>query len=176
VNGDQADWIGCQDPAQGRLRLHQRRGRRRDTWCSTTRATRSRSIPRIPYNASENATRTRQQGYGVAAQIAVDAPVAGPREPPVRRRRRNEGRAGFTSSSALARLSQNRGAVSSGIVDAESRVAVDSVTRDLGVYATDTFSLRRDLFVTAAARFNVSVLSLEDRWASRSPGGTRFTG
>ena len=72
---------------------------------STTPATRSRSIPRNPYDASENATRTRQQGYGVAAQLAVDAPVAGRENHLFVGAAANEGRAGFTSSSALARLS-----------------------------------------------------------------------
>jgi len=41
-------------------------------------------------------------------------------------------------------------------------VDVDSVTRDFGVYLSDTLSVRRDLFVTAAARFNLSSLSLTD--------------
>ena len=162
VNGDQADWIGCQDPAQaGSVCISDEAGA--ETPVLDDAGNPIPFDPRNPYNASENATRTRQQGYGVAAQIAVDAPVAGRENHLFVGAAANEGRAGFTSSSALARLSQNRGTVSSGIVDAESRVAVDSVTRDLGLYATDTFSLRRDLFVTAAARFNVSVLSLEDR-------------
>ena len=160
VNGDQADWLGCQDPAQAGS-LRQRRGRRRDAGARRRRQP-DPVRPPSPFNASENATRTRQQGYGVSAQIAVEAPVAGRENHLFVGAAANEGRASFTSSSALARLSQNRGTVSSGIVDAESRVAVDSVTRDLGLYATDTFSLRRDLFVTAAARFNVSALSLED--------------
>ena len=162
VNGDQADWIGCQDPTQaGSVCISDDAGA--ETPVLDDAGNPIPFDPRDPYNASENATRTRQQGYGVAAQVAVDAPVAGRENHLFVGGAANEGRAGFTSSSALARLSQNRGTVSSGIVDAESRVAVDSVTRDLGLYATDTFSLRPDLFVTAAARFNVSVLSLEDR-------------
>ena len=37
------------------------------------------------------------------------------------------------------------------------------MTRDLGLYVSDTFSLRSDLFLTAAARLNFSTQSLTDK-------------
>jgi outer membrane receptor protein involved in Fe transport len=163
VNGDQADWLACQDPAQA------------GTVCTADEAgvetqvidAAGNAVPydaANPYDAAENGTRTRQASYGAAAQVAVGAPVAGRENHLFVGAAANEGRASFTSQSALARLSQpDRGTMSSGIVDAASRVAVDSVSRDLGLYASDTLSVRRDLFVTAAVRFNVSTQSLEDR-------------
>jgi iron complex outermembrane recepter protein len=173
VNGDQADWIGCQDPAQAGFTCTG------DDAGVETPVVDDAGDPipfdfRNPFTAAQNATRTRQHAYGVSAQLAVSAPVAGRENRLFVGTAANEGRAGFTSSSALAYLSPNRGTVSSGIVDADSRVAVDSVTRDLGVYATDTFSLRPDLFLTAAARFNVSVLALEDQLGTALTGRHTF--
>ncbi len=163
LNGDQADWLACQDPAAAGF------------VCTAGEA--GAEMPVVddagnpvpydatnPYDAAENTTRTRQESHGVAAQVAVGAPVAGRENHLFVGAVANEGRASFTSQSALARLTQpDRGTMSAGIVDADSRVAVDSVSRDLGLYATDTLSLRRDLFLTAAARFNVSTQTLEDR-------------
>ena len=48
------------------------------------------------------------------------------------------------------------------------------MTRDLGLYASDTFSLRRDLFLTASLRFNVSALTLEDRLGGALGGDHEF--
>jgi iron complex outermembrane recepter protein len=163
LNGDQADWLACQDPAAaGFVCTADEAGAEMPVVDDT-----GNPVPydaTNPYDAAENTTRTRQESHGVAAQVAVGAPVAGRENHLFVGAVANEGRASFTSQSALARLTQpDRGTVSAGIVDADSRVAVDSVSRDLGLYATDTLSLRRDLFLTAAARFNVSTQSLEDR-------------
>jgi len=158
TNGDQADWLACQAPALAG-----------DT-CTADPATGEtpvlddggNPIPFAAYDAATNTTRTRQQGYGAAGQLAVGKPVAGRENHLFAGVSVNEGRANFTSASALAQLSPGREVVSSGIVDAASRVDVDSVTRDFGVYLSDTLSVRRDLFVNAAARFNLSSLSLTD--------------
>ena len=167
VNGDQADWLACQDPARAGL------------VCTADEAGAETPVlddagnpvpydAANPYNAAANSTRTRQQGYGAFGQIAVDAPIANRENHFFAGAGAGEGRATFTAASALARLSPsppgpNLGTVSSGIVDAASRVAVDSVTRDLGLYASDTFSLRADLFLTVAVRFNLSTQSLTDK-------------
>ncbi len=179
VNGDQADWLACQDPAQaGFVCTADEAGA--EALVVDDAGTPVRFDTAAPYDAAENATRTRQRGYGVAAQIAVARPLGNRENHLYVGVAANEGRARFTSASALARLtalgrvSLGRGTVSSGIVDAESRVAVDSVSRDLGLYATDTFSLRRDLFVTASLRFNVSALTLEDQLGGALGGDHTF--
>ena len=165
LNGDQADWLACQDPAAAGF------------VCTADEA--GAEMPVVddagnpvpydatnPYDAAENTTRTRQESHGVAAQVAVGAPVAGRENHLFVGAAANEGRASFTSQSALARLTQpERGTVSAGIVDADSRVAVDSVSRDLGLYATDTLSLRRDLFLTRRR-----ALQRVDAVAGRSAG------
>jgi len=162
VNGDQADWLACQDPAQvGNVCTADAAGV--ETPVLDDAGTPVPYDAANPYDAAENSTRTRQQGYGVAGQVAVDARLAGRENHLFVGAGAGEGRATFDAASALARLSIDRATVSSGIVDGASRVAVDSVTRDLGVYVSDTFSLLPDLFLTAAARFNLSTQSLTDR-------------
>jgi iron complex outermembrane receptor protein len=160
-NGDQANWLACQDAAQAGFTCTAD-----DDGVETpVLDDAGNPIPfdtANPYDAADNSTHTRQHGYGAAVQLAVDRPLAARENHFSVGAVANEGRASFDAASALARLI-NRGTVSSGIVDAASRVVVDSVSRDLGLYATDTFSLRRDLFLTASLRFNVSALTLEDR-------------
>jgi len=161
TNGDQADWLACQAPALAGDTCVA------DPAVGETPVLDDAGNP-IPFdstvNAATNTTRTRQQGYGAAAQLAVGKPVAGRENHLFAGAGVNEGRANFVAASALARLSPTtREVVSAGVVDAASRVDVDSVTRDLGVYLSDTLSVRRDLFVTAAARFNLSSQSLTDR-------------
>jgi iron complex outermembrane recepter protein len=162
VNGDQADWLSCQDPTQaGSVCTADAAGVETQVLDDA-----GNPIPydaANPYDAAANTTRTRQQGYGVAGQLAVDAPVAKRENHLYAGASAGEGRATFEAASTLARLSADRGTVSSGIVDAASRVAVDSVTRDLGLYLSDTLSLRGDLFLTAAARVNFSTQSLTDK-------------
>ena len=94
VNGDQADWIGCQDPAAGRLRLHQRRCRRRDA------GARRRRQP-DPVRSPQPVQRVRERDAHAAAGLRRLRPDRrrgagrGPREPPVRRRRRQRGPGGL---------------------------------------------------------------------------------
>ena len=171
LNGDQAEWLACQDPAQAGFTCVADAGVEAPVLDDA-----GNPIPfdaANPYDAAENTTRTRQQGYGAAVQLAVDRPLAARENHLYVGAVANEGRATFDAASALARL-VNRGTVSSGIVDAASRVMVDSVNRDLGLYATDTFSARRDLFVTASLRFNLSSLTLEDKLGGALGGHHTF--
>ena len=96
----------------GRLRLHQRRRRRRDA------GARRRRQPDPVRSAATPTTRPRTRR--ARASRATASPPRSPSTAPLAGRENhlfvgaaaNEGRAGFTSSSALARLSQNRGTVS----------------------------------------------------------------
>ena len=136
----------------------------------------------IPFDADEPVRRRRERDAHAAAGLRRRRAAGGRRgrsraarttcssaPPPTRGGRASRRRARWRACPA-----PTAGTMSSGIVDADSRVAVDSVSRDLGLYATDTFSLRRDLFVTAALRFNVSALTLEDRLGGALGGDHTF--
>lgn len=53
-------------------------------------------------------------------------------------------------------------------------VSVDSVDKNLGIYATDTFDATADLSVTASGRYNVAHIDLADQLGSNLTGFNRF--
>jgi outer membrane receptor protein involved in Fe transport len=172
-NGDQGEWARCQDPASAAFVCS---GDDDGDQTPVTDAA-GQGVPYDavrPYDASDNTTATTQYGYGLAAQLAVDKPVAARENHAFAGASVDEGRADFTAQTALARLSPTRGTLPTDIVDPASLVAVDSLTRRLGVYASDTFSLRPDLFLSLSARYNLSTLTLEDRLGDDLSGHHRF--
>lgn len=115
------------------------------------------------YDAANNRADTRQTSYGTAAQLAIDAPLAARENHLFVGADASHGQIRFRSRSTVGALGDDRVVADVGFVDLDSRVAVDSTVTNLGVYATDTFSIRRDLFLTLSGRFNQTYLSLEDR-------------
>ncbi|HVZ72714.1 MAG TPA: TonB-dependent receptor [Polyangia bacterium] len=169
VNGDQHDWSQC-TAMPGVL-------------CSVDDAGNETPVldkagAPVPfddaYDAAENRTNTRQTSYGVGLQLAVDAPLAARENHLFVGAEADQGRITFRSSSTVGSLDSRRDTVDTGFLDPASPIAVDSTVNDLGAYATDTFSIRRDLFVTASARFNLTKLSLEDRIGDDLTGDHTF--
>jgi outer membrane receptor protein involved in Fe transport len=174
VNGDQRGWAACADPAQA------------GNVCSTDDAGNPILVtdhagnpvpfdPAAPWNAADNHTSTRQASYGAAVQLAVEAPLAGRENHLFVGAGAGQGRIAFTADSTLARLSDTRATIGTDIVDPASPVAVDAVASNLGVYASDTFAARPDLFVVASARLNVATLSLTDRLGGGLGGDHTFS-
>jgi iron complex outermembrane receptor protein len=126
------------------------------------------------YDAAENRTDTRQTSYGVTAQLAADGSLWDRENHFFLGADGGQGRVRFRSSTTVGTLDDNRNTLDNGFLDPTSPIAVDSVTNDLGVYASDTFSPRRDLHVVASARFNVSDLSLQDQIGDDLTGDHRF--
>jgi iron complex outermembrane recepter protein len=112
------------------------------------------------YDAANNRTDTRQTTYGVAAQLSVDAPLLDRENHFFLGADAGQGHVRFRSQSTVATLDDNRSTIDAGFLDPTSLIAVDSVTNELGLYASDTFSLFPDLFISASARFNLTSLSL----------------
>jgi len=169
VNGDQRDWAECM-AMPGVL-------------CSASNA--GEEVPvvdkagaPVPFNASydaaNNQTDTRQTSYGVSAQLAIDAPVADRENHLIAGADAGQGRVRFRSHTTVATLDEARATIDAGLVDPASPVAVDSTVSHLGGYATDTFSLRPDLFVMLAARVNLTQLSLTDRIGDALTGDHAF--
>jgi outer membrane receptor protein involved in Fe transport len=126
------------------------------------------------YDAANNRSSTRQHGYGAAAQLAIEAPLGGRENHLFFGAAADQGRIQFRAQSTVATLTAQRGTLDAGFLDPASPVAVDSVVSSLGVYASDTFAPRRDLFVTLSARFNVSTLSLADQLGAALDGDHTF--
>jgi iron complex outermembrane receptor protein len=169
VNGDQRDWAECM-ATPGAL-------------CSTD--DHGDEAPVVDeagtpvafdasYDAANNRTETRQTSYGVAAQLAVDATVAARENHLFAGADASQGRIRFRSQTTVGTFDDDRVITDVGFVDPASPIAVDSTVNNLGVYATDTFSLRPDLFLTLSGRFNLTQLSLDDRIGDELSGDHSF--
>jgi outer membrane receptor protein involved in Fe transport len=169
ASGDQRDWMACTAmPA---------------VLCSTDddgNETPVRDSAGMPvaftdaYNAANNRTDTRQTSYGIAAQLALDAPLAGRENHLFVGAEAGQSPIRFRSQSTVGTLDDDRVVHDVGFLDPASPIALDSTVDDLGVYATDTFSLRPDLFLTLSGRFNLSQLSLNDQLGDALSGDHSF--
>ncbi len=172
VNGDQRAWIACADPARaGALCATDDDG----SEAVVTDAAGAAVPFDARYDAADNRTHTRQRGYGGAVQAAVDRPIAGRENHLYVGATVDQGRIRFRSQSTVASLDIDRGTLPTALVDPTSPVAVDSVVSALGVYASDTFAPRPDLFVTVSARFNRSSLVLRDQLGDALSGDHVFS-
>ena len=126
------------------------------------------------YDAAENRTDTRQTSYGVAAQLAADGPLGNHENHLFVGADAGQSRVRFRSSTTVGSLDDSRNTIDNGLLDPTSPIAVDSVTNDLGVYASDTFSLRRDLHLVVSGRFNLAALSLQDEIGDDLTGDHSF--
>jgi outer membrane receptor protein involved in Fe transport len=172
-NGDQAEWARCADPALATFVCSVEDD---GTQAVITDAA-GQSVPfdgTHPYDAADNTTLTTQNGFGGTAQLAYERPLGTHENHLFVGATGDEGRAAFSSQSALARLSASRGTLPTDVVVPSSLVDVHSVTRKLGFYASDTFTLFPNLFLTASARFNVATLALEDQLGDELSGDHLF--
>ncbi len=169
VNGDQHDWAECM-ATPGALCSTDEQG-------NETPVLDKAGMP-VPFddafNAADNRTDTRQTSYGAAAQLAVDAPLAARENHLFVGADASQSRIRFRSQTTVGTLDGARVVSDAGFLDPTSPIAVDSTVNDLGVYATDTFSIRPDLFLTLSGRFNLSQLSLDDRLGDELTGDHSF--
>ncbi|HEY6478270.1 MAG TPA: TonB-dependent receptor [Polyangia bacterium] len=126
------------------------------------------------YNAAENRTDTRQTGYGIAGQLAANRPIAGHENHLFAGLEADQSRVTFRSSTTVGQLDDNRNTIDDGFLDPTSPIAVDSVTNDLGIYASDTFSPLPDLHLVVSGRFNLTALSLQDQLGDDLTGDHAF--
>jgi outer membrane receptor protein involved in Fe transport len=126
------------------------------------------------YNAAENRTDTRQTSYGTSAQLAADAPIAERENHLFVGADAGQSRIRFRSRTTVGMLDDDRVVADLGFEDPAAPVAIDSTVTQLGVYATDTFSIRPDLFLTMSARLNLTQLSLEDQLGEALSGDHSF--
>jgi iron complex outermembrane receptor protein len=126
------------------------------------------------YNAASNRTNTRQTSYGAAAQLAADAPIAQRENHLFVGADVSQSKIRFRSRTTVGTLDDDRVVSDAGFEDPAAPVAVDSTVTHLGVYATDTFSIRPDLFLTLSGRLNFTQLSLDDQLGDDLSGDHSF--
>jgi outer membrane receptor protein involved in Fe transport len=70
----------------------------------------------------------------------------------------------FGSNTELASLTPDRGTIGSGIYVDESKVRLNTNTKTVGTFFTDSFSITDDLTATIAGRFNHIEINMEDQY------------
>ena len=117
---------------------------------------------------------TRADGYGVAGQLAVDAPIVHRENHLFVGADLGQSHVRFRSQSTVATLDDNRSTIDRGFSTPRPRSRSTAFTNELGLYASDTLSVLPDPFVTASLRLNVTTLSLEDQLGDDLTGDHSF--
>jgi outer membrane receptor protein involved in Fe transport len=169
LNGDQRDWAACTQTA-GSLCSTDDQGNETPVLDKTGRPVAFDDA----YNAAINRSDTRQTSYGAAAQLTADAPIAERENHLFIGIDAGQSRIRFRSQAMVGTIGDDRVVTDAGFLDPTSPIAVDITVNNLGVYATDTFSIRPDLFLTMSGRFNLARLSLQDRLGDELTGDHSF--
>ena len=170
ANGDQGAWGQCTTPAYMASVCA-------DDGTTVIRDPNGNAVPFDPnnaYDASDNATTTRQIGFGGSIQGSFEAPLAHHENHLFVGGSVDEGQIRFRSQTVLAQLNDSRGTVDTDFVDPTSLVAVDGTVTTLGVFASDTFAVLPDLFLTLSGRFNYSAQSLQDQLGGDLSGDNHY--
>ena len=115
------------------------------------------------FNATNNTSQTRQGGYGATLQATFTNPLINRENQFIAGASFDRGGALFNSETELASLTPDRGTVGSGIFDGESYVDVEAAVQNIGIYATNTFSITPQLGLTLSGRYNRTEIVLRDQ-------------
>ena len=115
------------------------------------------------FNATNNTSQTRQGGYGTTLQATFTYPIVNRENQFIVGASFDRGGALFNSETELASLTQDRGTAGSGIFESESFVDVETTVQNMGIYATNTFSITSRLNFTLSGRYNRTGIVLRDQ-------------
>ena len=115
------------------------------------------------FNATNNTSQTRQGGYGATLQASFMSPIVSRENQFIIGASFDRGGALFNSETELASLTPDRGTVGSGILESESFVDVETSVQNVGIYATNTFSITPRLHLTLSGRYNSTEIVLRDQ-------------
>jgi iron complex outermembrane recepter protein len=128
-----------------------------------------------PLDGTNNTSTTRTRGWGGGLQVTVTRPV---------RQRENHFIAGASLDGAqsryqfdteLARLTDDRGTIGTGVLDTGAAVRLKTKVRHGGLYAADFFTVAPRVTVMGSARFNHSSVELRDEIGTELNGDHSFS-
>lgn len=128
-----------------------------------------------PFDATNNTSKTRTQGWGGGLQATVTRPLASRENHFVAGVSVDGARSRYESDTELARLTGDRGTVGTGLLDAEAAVRLGTRVRHTGVYLADFFTVAPRLTLMGSARFNHSVVELRDQLGDDLTGDHEFS-
>lgn len=171
-NGDDSNYDACEDPAlTGFLCSDEGEGEPVEDQLE-------RLIPvddDDELNGTNNTSRTVTNGWGGSLQATVTAPVA---------RRANHfvtgvtfdgGRSGYQADTEIARLTEARGTVGTGLFDEEAVVRLRTRVSHVGAYLADFFTVAPRVTLMGSARVNHSRITLRDQIGTELNGDHSFT-
>ena len=115
------------------------------------------------FNATNNTSQTRQGGYGATLQATFSSSIVSRENQFIVGASFDSGGALFNSETELASLTPDRGTIGSGIFESESFVDVETEVQNIGIYATNTFSITPRLHLTLSGRYNMTEIILRDQ-------------
>jgi outer membrane cobalamin receptor len=128
-----------------------------------------------PLDGTSNTSKTRTHGWGGAFQATVTRPLAARENHLVVGVSIDGAGSRYESDTELARLTEERGTVGTGVLDAGAAVRLETSVRHTGVFAADFFSVAPGLTLMGAARFNHSGVDLRDQIDDDLTGDHSFT-
>lgn len=126
-------------------------------------------------SGTQNTSTALQQTIGGSAQVEWRSDVAGGRNTLVAGVSGSAGWVDFASQTELARLTDARGTVGSGIVDAGSFTEVKTLSQSSAVYVVNAYAPSPKITLTASARLNRTDVKLDDQLGTALNGDHGFT-
>lgn len=126
-------------------------------------------------NGTNNTSNTVTNGWGGAFQATVARPLADRPNHFVAGGAFDGGRSHYQADTEIARLTDERGTIGTGLFDEEAVVRLRTTVRHAGLYAADFFTVVPRLTLMGAARFNHSVVALRDQAGTELDGDHNFS-
>lgn len=127
-----------------------------------------------PYDGTNNTSATRTRGWGGTLQTTIARPVADRANHLVAGANVEGARSRYASDTEIARLTDTRGTVGSGLLDADAAVRLRSTTLHTGLFLVDFLTVAPRLTLMASARYTHSRVSLDDQLGTALTGDHAF--
>jgi outer membrane receptor protein involved in Fe transport len=127
------------------------------------------------FDATNNTSSTGTHGWGGTLQATVVSPVGDRPNHFVAGVSVDAGRSRYEADTEIARLTEQRGTIGTGLFDQEAVVRLGTTVRHTGLYAADFLTVAPGLTLMGAARFSHSAVRLSDRAGDQLNGHHRFS-
>ncbi len=128
-----------------------------------------------PYDATSNTSFTRTDGWGGSVQATWARPVAGRANQLIVGASLDAARSHYGADAEIARLTDSRGTIGTGLFDAGALVRLRTRVRHAGLFASNFLTVAPRVTVTASARFTNSQIRLRDQIGTALDGDHAFT-
>lgn len=172
LNGDEGEFELCPEPGGGALQvLCEEEGELLRSETEMLIATSE------PFDGLFNTTRTLSAGYGGSLQLSLSRPLLARENQLVLGASYDGSQVDFLQRAELGRLTKERTVQGAHVFLADEAFRTDlrARNRNLGVYASDTFSITPRVAINLSARFNWANIEIDDRMGDALEGDHSFS-